>query len=219
MSSMTTPNDRYRDDEIDLLPFILALWKSKIKIIAATVLGVAISLAIFYTSAPKWIASTYISKPSLLSLYNEMRNTNIAPTAEQPSEIRLYNSVQDDVFNTAMGILTANGVESAGTQQPYIFRVSSTASTRELAVSQLKSALETANTQALKLNLPTLAADNRLRAFNPLSDFSAFNSKSFKPYLAPGIFIGFTLGCLVALIPLLTFNLKRVIQRHSKSGQ
>lgn len=219
MSSMTIPNDRHRDDEIDLLPFILALWKSKIKIIAATLLGVAISFAVFYTSAPKWIASTYISKPSLLSLYNEMRSTDIAPTAEQPSELRLYNSIQDDVFNTAMGIMTANGVVSSGTPQPYIFRVSSTASTRELAESRLKSALETANTQALKLNLPSLAGDNRLRAFNPLSDFSSFNSKSLKPYLAPGIFIGFVFGCLVALIPLLTFHFKRLIQSRSKYGQ
>lgn len=213
MSSMTTPNDRYKDGEIDLLPFIHALWKSKSKIIAVTVAGIAISLAAFYSAPPKWIASTYISKPSLLSLYNEVRSADIALAAEQPSEIRLYGSIQDDVFNTAMGIMTANGIDSAGTQQPYVFRVSSTANTRELAESQLKSALGTANTQALNLNLPELASDNNLKAFNSLSDFKTSNSKNVKPYLAPGIFIGFILGCLVALVPLLRFHFERVTRQ------
>ena len=209
VSSMTTPNDRYRDDEIDLLPFIHALWKSKFKIIAATVVGVAISFAVFYTTAPKWVASTYIAKPALLSLYNELRNAHIAPATEQASEIRLYSSIQDDVFNTAMGIMTANGIDSTGTPQPYIFRVSSTASSKEQAEAQLKAALAVANTQALNLNLPSLAADNTLKAFNPLSGFSTFNSKSLKPYLAPGFFIGFMFGCLVALIPLLKLHFGR----------
>jgi len=213
MRSVTKPNTRYEEDEIDLLPFVHALWKNKITIIAATLIGVAIAFAAFYASPPKWIASTYIAKPSLLSLYNEVRNTETPLVSEQASEIRLYNLIQDDVFNTAMGIMTANGVETAGTRQPLVYRVSFMANTQAQAESQLKAVLDAANTQALSLNLPNLPADKSLRAFNSLSDLNTLNFKNSKRYLVSGLFIGFMFGCLLALIPVFKLFFERA---HNK---
>jgi chain length determinant protein (polysaccharide antigen chain regulator) len=201
---MKTPNDQCKDDEIDLLPLIHALWKSKLKIVVAIVIGMALALAAFYALPPKWVASTYLTKGSLLSVYREVRSTETVPVSTtQPIEIRLYNSIQDDVFYVAMGIMTANKIVVAATPQPFIHLASSKASSKELAVSKLKSVLDKANTQALNLNLPSLTADHNLRAFNILGEFKVIKSKSIVAYLAIGAFLGFIAGCLLIFFPLL----------------
>lgn len=200
---MKTPNDQCNYDEIDLLPFIHALWKSKLKIIVAIVIGIALALAAFYALPPKWVASTYITKGSLLSVYREVRSTETVPApTTQPIEIRLYSSIQDDVFYVAMGFMAANKIDVVATRQPFIHLASSKAEAKELAVSELKSVLDEANTQALSLNLPSLTADHNLRAFNTLGDIEVINSKSLVAYLAIGMFLGFVVGCLLVYFPL-----------------
>lgn len=204
MSSMTKPNDHDKDDEIDLRPFIHALWKNKTRIIVAMVIGGALGLAAFYILPPKWVATTYITKASLLSVYREVRSTETVPVSTtQPIEIKLYSSIQDDVFYIAMGIMTANKLDVVSTAQPFIHRASAKAKSKALAESKLKSVLDTANTQALSLNLPSLTADKNLRAFNTLGKIKIINAKSIASYWAVGIFLGFIVGCLLTLLPVL----------------
>jgi len=208
--SMTKPNNQYNDDEIDLLPFIHALWKNKIKISIAVVIGVVIALAAFYFSPPKWVASSYITKGSLLSMYREVRSTETVPVSTtQPIEIKLYSSIQDDVYYIAMGIMTANKVDIVGTPQPYVHLASFKANSKELAISKLKSILDTANTQALALSLPSLTVDHSLRAFNTLGKVKIKNAKAITPYLVAGIFLGLLVGCLLALLPLFKSHYER----------
>ena len=200
---MKTPNDQCKYDEFDLLPLIHALCKNKLKILSAIVIGVAMALTAFYALPPKWVASTYITKGSLLSAYREVRSTETVPDATtQPIEIKLYSSIQDDVFYAALGIMTANKIDVAATRQPFIHLASSKAESEELAVSELKSVLANANTQALSLNLPSLTPDHNLRAFNTLGEIEVINSKSLVAYLAIGMFLGFVVGCLLVYFPL-----------------
>ena len=211
---MKTPNDQCKYDEFDLLPLIHALWKNKLKIMATVVIGIVLALAAFFALPPKWVASTYITKGSLLSVYNEVRSTETVPAATtRPIEIRLYNSIQDDVFYVAVGIMTANEIDVAATRQPFIHRASSKGEAKELAVSELKSVLDEANTQALSLSLPSLKADHNLRAFNTLGEIEVINSKSLVAYLVIGIFLGFVVGCLLVLLPLFKGYCERAIRK------
>jgi hypothetical protein len=211
---MTKPNDHDKDDEIDLRPFIHALWKNKIRIIIAMVIGGALGLAAFYASPPKWVATTYITKASLLSVYREVRSTETVPVSTtQPIEIKLYSSIQDDVFYIAMGIMTANKVDVVGTAQPFIHRASFKAKSKELAKSKLISVLDTANIQALNLNLPSLTADHNLRAFNALGKIKTTNSKSIVSYLVAGMFLALIVGCLLALLPLLRSRYEQMMRQ------
>ena len=211
---MKTPNDQYKYDEIDLLPLIHAFWKNKLKILAAIVIGIVLALAAFFALPPKWVASTYITKGSLLSVYREVRSTETVPiSTTQPIEIRLYSSIQDDVFYVALGIMTANEIDVAATRQPFIHRASSKAEEKELAVSELKSVLDEANTQALSLSLPSLKADHNLRAFNTRGEIEVINSKSVAGHLAIGIFLGFLVGCLLVCFPLFKAYCERAIRK------
>ena len=210
---MAKPNVQCNDDEIDLLPFIHALWKCKAKIIAAIVIGVMIALAAFYALPPKWVATAYVTKGSLLSVYKTVRSTEAAPVKPEPySESKLYNSIQDDVFYIAMGILTANEIDVVPTNQAFIHRASSKAKSKELALSKLKSALDAANTQAININLPSLTENNSLRAFNTLGDIKTINSRSVMPFLAAGFLLGFIVGCLLVLLPLVKSRYEQTIR-------
>ncbi|MBO0495803.1 Wzz/FepE/Etk N-terminal domain-containing protein [Pseudomonas sp. Marseille-Q1929] len=187
---MKTPNDQCTDNEIDLLPLIHAFWESKLKIIAAVVIGIAMALAAFYVLPPKWVASTYITKGSLLSVYREVRSTETVPAATtQPIEIKLYNSIQDDVFYVAMGIMAAKKIDVVATRQPLIYLASFKASSKELA------------------------ADHNLRAFNTLGEIKVIKSKSLVAYLAIGASLGFIVACLLIFFPLLKAYYERAVDK------
>ncbi len=206
MSSPTHPNNRPNDDEIDLIPLIQALWASKITIIATTLVGVATSLALYASSPEQWTASTYITKSSLYDLYKEVNEKN-APAKTNPLslETKLYSTIQNDIFFSAMGVMAANSITlkdtppKSGGNEPVLYIVSTTATTAALASSQLKSAMDNANTQAIALNLPALAAGNTLKAFNILDEIKTSTTKNTKKYAFLGAFLGLILGSVFVL--------------------
>nr|WP_314563635.1 Wzz/FepE/Etk N-terminal domain-containing protein [uncultured Pseudomonas sp.] len=206
MSSPTHSNDRRNDDEIDLIPLIQALWVSKVTIIATTIVGAAASLALYASSPEQWTASTYITKPSLYSLYKEVNEKDAPATARPLSpETKLYSTLQNDIFYSAMGVMAANSVAlkdtppKSGGNEPILYIASTTATTAALASSQLKSAMDNANTQAIALNLPALAAGNTLKAFNTLDEIKTSTTKSTKKYAFLGAFLGLILGSVFVL--------------------
>jgi len=203
VSSLTKPNTRTCNDEIELLPILLSLWASKKTIIATTLAGTAISLGAYATSPEQWVASTYITKPSLYSFYKEVpiKDTE-TPATPQASEVKLYSSMQNDAFYTAMGIMASRSIalkEAApktGKNEPVLYIASANAATQQLAVSQLQSALGAANAEAIALNLPALKPTDSLRAFNALDEVKTANNKSLNKYAFLGVFLGFFLGSL-----------------------
>ncbi|WP_339438678.1 MULTISPECIES: Wzz/FepE/Etk N-terminal domain-containing protein [unclassified Pseudomonas] len=206
MSSPTHSNDRPNDDEIDLIPLIQALWASKITIIATTIVGAAASLALYASSPEQWTASTYITKPSLYSLYKEVNKKDAPATADPLSlETKLYSTIQNDIFYSAMGVMAANSVAlkdtppKSGGSEPVLYIASITATTAALASSQLKSAMDNANTQAIALNLPALAAGNTLKAFTTLDEIKTSTTKNTKKYAFLGAFLGLILGSVFVL--------------------
>ncbi|CRM56969.1 hypothetical protein [Pseudomonas sp. 52 E 6] len=68
-----------------------------------------------------------------------------------------------------------------------------------MASSQLKSAMDNANTQAIALNLPALAAGNTLKAFNTLDEIKTSTTKNTKKYAFLGAFLGLILGSVFVL--------------------
>lgn len=221
MSTSTNSKNRSLDDEIDLIPLLQALWASKITIIATTVAGAVVAFAFYATSAEQWTASTYITKPSLYNLYKEVKK-NEGAAAENPSSVEtsLYNAIQNDVFFTAMGVMTAKSItlkESApktGNNESVLYIASATATTEEQARTQLKSALDSANTEALALNLPALSPETNVRAFNALDDIKIANIKNSKKYTLLGGFLGLILGSLFVLGRFCTLKYK-----HSHRAQ
>nr|WP_252121064.1 Wzz/FepE/Etk N-terminal domain-containing protein [Pseudomonas petroselini] len=206
VSSPTNSNARPHDDEIDLIPLIQTLWNSKITIIATTVVGAVAALTLSATSPEQWTASTYITKPSLYSLYKEI-NEKDAPAKASPLslETKLYSTIQNDIFYSAMGIMAAKSVAlkdappKSGGNEPIIYVASTTATTAALASAQLKSAMETANTEAIALNLPALAAGNTLKAFNTLDEIQTSTQKTTKKFAFLGAFLGLVLGSIFVL--------------------
>lgn len=129
-------------------------------------------------------------------------NTSVSPPA---LETKLYSSIQNDMFYTAMGVMTANAItlkETAPKSEnngPVIYIASTTAATEEQARAQLKSALGSANSDAIRLNLPALAAGNNIRAFNTLDEAKVTNSRNPKKFLLLGAFLGLMLGSLFVI--------------------
>ena len=206
MSSPTNSKARTNDDEIDLIPLVQALWKSKITIIATAAVGIAASLALSASIPEQWTASTYITKPSLYSLYKEV-NEKDAPATPSPQslETKLYSTIQNDVFYSAMGVMAAKSVSlkdippKSGAGEPVLYIASTTATTAEQATAQLKSAMAIASTEAVALNLPTLDASNTLKAFNTLDDVKTYTTKSTKKFVFLGAFLGLILGSVFVL--------------------
>ncbi|MGY2364322.1 Wzz/FepE/Etk N-terminal domain-containing protein [Pseudomonas azotoformans] len=206
MSSPTNSKARTNDDEIDLIPLVQALWKSKITIITAAAVGIAASLALSASIPEQWTASTYITKPSLYSLYKEV-NEKDAPATPSPQslETKLYSTIQNDVFYSAMGVMAAKSVSlkdippKSGAGEPVLYIASTTATTAEQATAQLKSAMAIASTEAVALNLPTLDARNTLKAFNTLDDVKTYTTKSTKKFVFLGAFLGLILGSVFVL--------------------
>ncbi|ONH56658.1 Chain length determinant protein [Pseudomonas cedrina] len=206
MSIPTNSKARHNDDEVDLIPLIQALWKSKLTIIAATVLGTIVSLAIYETSPEQWTASTYITKPSLYSLYKQV-NEKATPTPANPLslETKLYSTIQNDIFYSAMGVMAAKSISlkdtppKSGGNEPVLYIASATATTAALASAQLKAAMDTANTEAIALNLPTVAASNTLKAFNTLDEIKVATTQNGKKYALLGAFLGLILGSIFVL--------------------
>ncbi|MGY2176306.1 Wzz/FepE/Etk N-terminal domain-containing protein [Pseudomonas azotoformans] len=206
MSSPTNSKARTNDDEIDLIPLVQALWKSKITIIAAAAVGIAASLALSASIPEQWTASTYITKPSLYSLYKEV-NEKDAPATPSPQSLKtkLYSTIQNDVFYSAMGVMAAKSVSlkdippKSGAGEPVLYIASTTATTAEQATAQLKSAMAIASTEAVALNLPTLDASNTLKAFNTLDDVKTYTTKSTKKFVFLGAFLGLILGSVFVL--------------------
>lgn len=206
MSSPTHSNARSNDDDIDLIPLIQALWNSKITIMASTAVGAVASLAFFAASPEQWTASTYITKPSLYSLYKEINEKDAPAKASSLSlETKLYSTIQNDIFYSAMGVMAAKSVtlkdtppKSSG-NEPVLYIASTTATTAAVASAQLKSAMETATTEAIALNLPALAAGNTLKAFNTLDDIKTSTTKSTKKSAFLGAFLGLVLGSIFVL--------------------
>lgn len=216
VSISTNSNTRRPDDEIDLIPLIQALWTSKKLLIATTVVGATVSYAIYATSPAQWTASTYLTKASLYSLYKEVKEKEPAPAANPHSlESDLYSSIQNDVFYTAMGIMAAQAITlkevppKTGKNESFLYVASTTATTEESARTQLKSALDTANNEAMALNLPALASGKSVRAFNILDEVKTVNSKNPKKSIALGAFLGFILGSFFVLGRFLTRQYKQ----------
>ena len=202
MNSSTNANSRFRNDEIDLLPLVQALWHHKVTVLAATVAGTVVSLLFLAASPDKWTASTYLSKPSLYNLYVEVREKEGTSSANpQPVESLLYNAIQNDMFYTAMGVLASQYITvketppKTGRNESVLYIASSTAPTAEQASAQLMSALDKANKRAVTLNLPSLSAENGLKAFNALDDIKVVNSKKTKMLAVLGTLFGLILGC------------------------
>ena len=206
VSSPTNSNVRSNDDEIDLIPLVQALWHSKITVIVTTAVGTVASLALSATSPEQWTASTYITKPSLYSLYKEI-NEKDAPAKASPLslETKLYSTIQNDIFYSAMGVMAAKSVTlkdappKSGGNEPVLYVASTTATSAEAASAQLKSAMDIANTEAIALNLPALAAGNTLKAFNTLDDVKTSTTKSTKKFAFMGAFLGLVLGSVFVL--------------------
>lgn len=201
MSISTNPTPRAHDDEIDLVPLLQALWLHKLTILSATVAGTLISLCLYAVKPEQWTASTYITKSSLYNLYKEVKgNEGLASANPQTVEPRLYNSIQNDLFYTAMGVMASQSitlketVPKTGKNEPILYIVSATARTSEQAAAQLKAALDTANNEAVSLNLPALTAQNNVRAFNTLDEVKIINNKSATKPTALGAFLGLILG-------------------------
>lgn len=219
MNTSTSSKPHSADDEIDLIPLLLALWNSKKIILAATLAGAALSYVLHTLSPEQWTASTYIAKSSLYNLYKEVKNEDAtAPATPPPQEIDLYSSIQNDVFFTAMGVMAANAIslkESApktGRNESVLYIASATATTKERALDQLKSALDAANTEAIALNLPTLAPANNVRAFNTLDDVKTTNSKHPKKLVLLGSFLGLILSSLFVIIRFMKLQYKHTRQ-------
>jgi LPS O-antigen subunit length determinant protein (WzzB/FepE family) len=216
VSTTTKPTPRPIDDEIDLVPLLQALWSSKITVVATTFAGAAISFVLGITSAEQWNASTYITKSSLYSLYGGVKEQYASTSASPPPlDTKLYSSIQNDMFYTAMGVMTANAVTlkettpKSNNNGPVIYIASTTATTEDRARTLLTSALDSANTDAIKLNLPALAAGNNVRAFNTLDEVKATNSKNPKKFLLLGAFLGLILGSLFVIGRFLTQQYKK----------
>lgn len=215
--SISTSSNNRPSDEIDLIPLIQALWENKITILATTVAGAVISLSIYLTSPEEWTASTYITKSSLYNLYKEVNKKElVANVSPQPVELQLYNSIQSDIFYTAMGVMASQSIalkETApktGKNEAILYIASATATSAEQAKAQLKSAMDTANNEAIALNLPGLAPENSVRAFNTLDEVKIGNSKKNKKSAALGAFLGLVLGCV--------FVIGRVLFRQYKNS-
>lgn len=217
MSISTNPTRRPNDDEIDLIPLLQALWTHKLTILTTTVAGSLIALALSAVTPDQWTASTYITKSSLYNLYAEIKgNEGSARESSQPVELRLYNSIQNDLFYTAMGVMASQSITvkettpKTGKNEPVLYIVSAAAHTSEQAAGQLKAALDSANNEAISLNLPALRAENTVRAFNALDDVKIINSKSAKKLTALGALLGLLLGS--------TFVIGRfLIRQHKKT--
>ncbi|MGY2373401.1 Wzz/FepE/Etk N-terminal domain-containing protein [Pseudomonas sp. SDO524_S393] len=206
MPTSTNPKSRACDDEIDLLPFIHALWHKKLVITAITAAGVIISLSLYAASPEQWTASTYLAKPSLLSLYNEATKNAIEPAEKNTLlESKFLNSIQRDIFYTAAGALAAKSITlkdvmpKSGKNEPVLYLASTTASSEELAKSQLNNALGEANSKALALNLPASGSESGLRAFNVVDDVQAINTKNSKKFIFLGAFLGFLFGASLVI--------------------
>ncbi|MBT1258810.1 hypothetical protein KHP07_00450 [Pseudomonas sp. VS40] len=206
MSSPINSNARSNDDEIDLIPLVQVLWHSKITIILTTLVGTVASLALSATSPEQWTASTYITKPSLYSLYKEINEKDAAAKAGAlSSETKLYSTIQSDIFYSAMGVMAAQSVTlkemppKLRGNEPVLYVASTTAMTAALATAQLKSAMEAANTEAIALNVPALAAGNTLKAFNTLDVVKISTTKSTKKFAFLGAFLGLILGSAFVL--------------------
>lgn len=202
MSSPTNPDTRFKDDEIDLLPLIQALWRHKVTVLITTVAGTVVSLLLLAASPDQWTASTYLSKPSLYNLYAEVRGEDDTSSPnQQPVESQLYNSIQNDIFYTAMGVLASQYIAvkettpKTGRNESVLYIASSTAPTAEQASAQLMSALNDANKTAIKLNLPSVSAESGLKAFNTLDDVKVTHYKKTKKLAMLGALFGLILGC------------------------
>ncbi len=206
--SISTNSNNRPSDEIDLVPLIQALWTNKITILATTVAGAVISLSLYMTSAEEWTASTYIAKSSLYSLYKEFNEEGSVTSTSPQVELQLYNSIQDDIFYTAMGVMTSQSIalkETApktGKNEAVLYMVSVTAPSAEQADSYLKAAMAAANKKAIALNLPAQASKNSVSAFNVLDEVKITSNKSNKNSKKPaalGAFLGLILGSIFVI--------------------
>lgn len=197
---------RSPDDEIDLIPLLQALWAGKLILITAAVAGAAVAFAFYATTAEQWTASTYLTKSSRYNWYKEVKQDDPPTNPNQPPiENRLYGAIQNDAFFTALGVMTAKSIdvrESApklGGGESALYVASTTAPTGEQAQNRLKAALESANTDAIALSLPTLAGENSVRAFNTLSDIKVAKIENSKKSILLGGFLGLVLGGLFVI--------------------
>lgn len=202
---------RFNDDEIDLIPLIQALWNHKLIILATTLAGAVFALIVTVVSPVQWTASTYVTKPSLYNLYEEIKGKDDSASANaQPVEPVLYNAIQNDIFSTALGLLSAQSVALKETTPRTLYIASYTAATAEDASAQLMRALAEANKEALALNLPTLTSENSVRAFNTLDEVKFANNKKSKKLMIMGAFLGLILGSVLVVVRFL-------IQQYKKS--
>ncbi|MGY2398155.1 Wzz/FepE/Etk N-terminal domain-containing protein [Pseudomonas sp. SDO5271_S396] len=199
------PKSNVSEDEIDLMPFLQALLRNKIVIIATTIAGAIISLSIHALSPEQWTASTYLSKPSLLAPYNEAIASIEKHTLLEP---KILSTLQSDIFYTAIGTLTAHSVHlkqvmpSSRKDDPVLYIASFTADTKELAKAKLNTALNQANSNALALNLSTPPSEHGLKAFNLIDDVKVINNENAKALTLLGAVLGFILGssCVIASV-------------------
>jgi hypothetical protein len=216
VSPSTNTQSRSDDYEVDLIPMIQALWASKITIVATTASGAAIALSIYAATPEQWTASTYITKSSLYSLYNEIEEQGGSSDRKNQllEPMKLYSSIQNEMFYTAMGVMAAKSVTlketppgSAANESP-LYIASFTTTTAAQAATHLKAVMERANTEAVALSVPTMPPDKNLKAFNVLDEVKTSPVEKSKK----NTFLGALLGLFLSS----AYVIGRFLARHCK---
>ena len=207
----------HSEDEVSLFTVVTNLLNNKLIIISATAIAAFISILIYSISPERWTASAYIGKPSIYSIY-KIFNKNKDPEDfnSQLAEQSVYSTIQNDLFNSAMGSMTAQSIAlkeagpKTGVYEPSIAYVASVSATsKQLAKDSIESALTTANDQSILMHFPNQEAASNISAFNILSEVKYANRKSLTINLTIGIIAGLLIGCLAAHIRLLRHIYKK----------
>ncbi|MCF5050818.1 hypothetical protein GIW50_03010 [Pseudomonas syringae] len=220
MINLSNQKTRYADEEMDLVTIAKNLWSNKSLITYTTISVLILSFFIYALTPESWTASTYITRSSLYSLYKEVKPDDTLEKLQASSlENNLYNSIQNDMFYTAMGIMAAKSISLKETEpktstyeKNLIYLAAATAKTKELAEKRLQSALDSANEEAVLLNLPNIDHDSNIKAFNPLHELQITNNKSLVSFSAIGLIFGFLLGCFFV-------HLRLLVSKHESDSK
>lgn len=193
-------------DEIDLTAIIIPLWKKKWHILIFTSICTILATVWHSTLPVQWVATTHISPPSLYDFFKEIDLQVQSPEFNRYGfgQTSVYQAIKTETFSTAVGVLAVKGVNVADpVKGSNIYTVSLVSDTEDLARSQLKSRLEAANAEALAFNLPELAENKKVKAFNSLGELGAISTakaqRSLKGFIFLGIVAGLFIGCTLVL--------------------
>lgn len=205
------------EEALDLTQIIIFLWINKWILLFSIMAGTSVFslVAISFPEQDRWTASVYVSSPSMLTLYQEIKisaqtveNRDINLNSDRTStEERLYVLMRNDLFNSALGTMISKGVllKSAPpltTAIDKIYIASVIGSTRSLSISKLKKIMDDSSLEAINSNILMSQKNKNIRAFNYVGNIhvSPMAKNKFKIYIACGIFFGALLGCCIVFI-------------------